>query len=183
MMTVITIIAVVLAIAIFAILILASMKPDMFTVQRSKVINAPADKIFPLINDYANWKLWSPYEKLDPAMVRTFSGPPSGKGSIYDWSGNKNIGRGRMEITDTAPPSRVTIQLDFFAPFEAHNVAEFTMIPEGSRTKVTWAMRGPVPFKMKIMHVLMNMDKMCGNQFDEGLTAMKDVAERPAINS
>jgi uncharacterized protein YndB with AHSA1/START domain len=177
MTAVLIVVAPVLAIAIAIILVLAAMKPDTFVVQRSQTINAPPEKIFPLINDYRNWASWSPYEKIDPAMVRTFSGTPSGVGSIYEWSGNKNIGHGRMEIKDTAPPSRVNIKLDFFMPFEAHNVAEFTMIPAGSGTNVTWAMRGPMPFKMKIMHVLMNMDKMCGDQFIEGLNNMKAVAE------
>ena len=176
MTTVLMIIAAILAVAIAVILILAAMKPDTFVVQRSALINAPADKIYPLINDYKNWASWSPYEKIDPAMKRTYSGAPSGKGSIYEWTGNKNIGSGRMEILDTSP-SRIDIKLDFLAPFEAHNVAEFTMKPEGSATNVTWAMRGPIPYKFKIMHVIMNMDKMVGSQFVEGLANMKEVAE------
>ncbi len=177
MTTVLIAIAVIVAVAITAILILAAMKPDTFVVQRSTTINASAEKIFSLINDYKNWASWSPYEKIDPDMKRTYSGAPSGKGSVYEWSGNKNIGHGRMEITDTAQPSRVTIQLEFFSPFEAHNIAEFTMKSEGSATKVTWAMRGPVPYMAKIMHVVFNMDKMVGGQFADGLVSMKTVAE------
>ncbi len=140
-------------------------------------IDAPADKIFPLINDYKHWGSWSPYENLDPAMQRTFSGAPSGKGSVYEWTGNKNVGQGRMEILDAAPPSKIVIKLDFFSPFEAHNIAEFTMRPQGSATKVTWAMHGPAPFMAKIMHLFMNIDRMCGDQFQQGLTSMKAVAE------
>jgi hypothetical protein len=177
MTTVLIIIGALAAVAIAGILILAAMKPDIFVVQRSTLINAPADRIFPLINDYKNWSSWSPYEKIDPAMTRTFSGAPSGKGSVYEWTGNKNIGHGRMEITDTAQPSRVTIQLDFFSPFEAHNVAEFTMKPEGSATNVTWTMRGPLPYMAKVMHTVFSMDKMVGGQFAEGLANMKAVAE------
>jgi hypothetical protein len=177
MTTVLIVIAAILAVAIAAVLILAAMKPDTFVVQRTTLINAPADKIHPLINDYKNWSLWSPYEKIDPAMKRSFSGAQSGKGSIYEWEGNKNIGSGRMEILD-ASPTRIGIKLDFLAPFEAHNMAEFTMKPEGGATKVTWTMRGPIPYKFKIMHVIMNMDKMVGNQFAEGLTNMKEVAEK-----
>lgn len=176
MTTVLIAIAAILAAAVTVILILAAMKPDTFVVQRSTLINAPADKIYPLINDYRNWASWSPYEKIDPAMKRTYIGAPSGKGSIYEWTGNKNIGSGRMEILDTSP-SRIDIKLDFLAPFEAHNVAEFTMKPEGSATNVTWTMRGPIPYKFKIMHVIMNMDKMVGGQFAEGLANMKAVAE------
>lgn len=177
MMTVLMIVGVILAIAIVAILILAAMKPDTFVVQRSALINAPAETVYPLINDYKNWASWSPYEKIDPAMRRTYSGAPTGVGSIYQWEGNKNIGSGRMEILDSSP-SRIDIKLDFMSPFEAHNMAEFTMKPEGNATNVTWTMRGPIPYKFKIMHVIMNMDKMVGGQFAEGLANMKAVAER-----
>lgn len=181
-MTTLMYVAIVLAVLIAVVVVLAAMRPDTFRVQRSIDINAPADKIFPLINDYKNWGMWSPYEHIDPAMQRTFSGAPSGKGSIYEWRGNKNIGHGRMEILDTAPPSKVVIKLDFFSPFEAHNMAEFTMRPKGSATNVTtnvtWAMHGPVPFMAKIIHIFMNMDRMVGGQFQQGLVSMKAVAEK-----
>ena len=177
MTTILITIGALAAVAIAGILILAAMKPDIFVVQRSTLINAPAEKVFLLINDYKNWGSWSPYEKIDPAMKRSFSGAPSGKGSVYEWTGDKDIGHGRMEITDTAQPSRVTIKLDFFSPFEAHNIAEFTMKPEGSATKVTWVMRGPLPYMAKVMHTVFSMDKMVGGQFAEGLANMKAVAE------
>ncbi len=177
-MTTLMYIAIALAILIAVVVVLAAMRPDTFRVQRSIDINAPADKIFPLINDYRNWGSWSPYEHVDPDMQRTFSGPPSGKGSTYEWRGNKSIGHGRMEILDTAPPSKVVIKLDFFSPFEAHNMAEFTMQPRGSATNVTWAMHGPVPFMAKIIHMFMNMDRMVGGQFQQGLVSMKAVAEK-----
>ncbi len=177
-MTTLMYIAIALAVLIAIVLILAAMRADTFRVQRSIDINAPAEKIFPLINDYKHWGSWSPYEKLDPAMQRAFSGAPSGKGSVYEWNGNKNVGHGRMEILDTTPSSKVVIKLDFFSPFEAHNTAEFTMQPKGNATNVTWAMQGPVPYMMKIMHMFMNMDRMCGDQFQQGLTSMKAVAEK-----
>lgn len=178
-MTTLMYIAIALAALIAIVLIVAAMRPDTFRVQRSIDINAPAEKIFPLINDYRHWGSWSPYEKLDPAMQRTFSGATNGKGSVYEWNGNKNVGRGRMEILDATPSSKVVIKLDFFSPFEAHNTAEFTMQPKGNATSVTWAMQGPVPYMMKIMHMFMNMDRMCGDQFQQGLTSMKTVAEKP----
>ena len=177
-MTTLMYIAIALAILIAVVVVLAAMRPDTFRVQRSIDINAPADKIFPLINDYRNWGSWSPYEHVDPDMQRTFSGPPSGRGSVYEWRGNKNIGHGRMEILDTVPPSKVVIKLDFFSPFEAHNLAEFTMQPKGNATNVTWAMHGPVPFMAKIIHMFMNMDRMVGGQFQQGLVSMKAVAEK-----
>lgn len=177
-MTTLTYIAIALAILIAIVLVLAAMRPNTFRVQRSIDINAPADKIFPLINDYRNWGSWSPYEHVDPNMQRTFSGAPSGKGSVYEWRGNRNIGHGRMEIVDTASPSKVVIKLDFFSPFEAHNMAEFTMQPKGSATNVTWAMHGPAPFMTKLIHMFMNMDRMVGGQFQQGLVSMKAVAEK-----
>ncbi|TXJ22137.1 MAG: polyketide cyclase [Afipia sp.] len=177
-MTTLMYVAIALAVLIAIVLGLAVMRPDTFRVQRSIDINAPADKIFPLINDYRNWGSWSPYEHVDPDMQRTFSGAPSGKGSIYEWRGNKNIGHGRMEILDTTTPSKIVIKLDFFSPFEAHNMAEFTMQPKGGATNVTWAMHGPVPFMAKIIHMFMNMDRMVGGQFQQGLVSMKAVAEK-----
>ena len=169
---------VVLALAVVAVLAYAATKPDTFTVRRSVGIKAPPDKIFPLVNDYKNWPQWSPYENRDPAMKRSFSGAATGKGAIYAWDGDKNIGAGRMEILDTAPPSRVTIKLDFTRPFEAHNIVDFTLEPQGDMTTVTWAMRGPVPYLAKIMHVFMDMDKMVGTDFETGLANMRAVAEK-----
>lgn len=177
-MTILMYVVIALAVLIAVVLILAAMRPDTFRVGRSIDINAPAEKIFPLINDYGNWAAWSPYEKVDPAMKRTFSGAASGKGSIYEWTGNKKIGHGRMEIVEAVPPSSVVIKLDFFSPFEAHNVAEFTLQPLGNATRVTWAMQGPAPFMAKIMHMFFNMDRMVGGQFQQGLANMKAVAER-----
>lgn len=178
MMTVLTIVAILLAVAIVGILVFAALKPDTFVVSRTTTIKAPPEKIFPLIDDYKNWGQWSPYEKVDPDMKRTFSGTPRGKGAIYEWQGNKNVGQGRMEILESSPLSRILIKLDFFSPFEAHNKAEFTISPTANGTNVTWAMRGPLPYMAKVMHTVFNMDRMVGGQFAEGLANMKAVAEK-----
>ena len=172
------IVAAILVVAVAAILIYAATKPNEFRVQRSVTIKAPADKIYPLIVDLHGWAAWSPYEKKDPDMKRTFSGAHSGKGAIYEWNGNKSVGHGRMEVTDTAAPSKVVIKLDFFSPFEAHNTAEFTLAPQGDSTNVTWAMYGPNVFMGKVMQVFMNMDKMVGTDFEAGLQALKARAEK-----
>ncbi|MEH2475272.1 hypothetical protein V1281_003552 [Nitrobacteraceae bacterium AZCC 2161] len=174
----IVIVAVILAIAIAAVLILATTKPDIFRVERTISIEAPPQAIFPLINDFHQWAKWSPYEVKDPAMTRTFSGADSGKGSAYAWDGNKNVGSGRMEITEAAAPGKVAIKLDFFEPFEGHNTAEFTMAPQGEFTTVTWLMYGPCPFMAKIMHVFMNMDHMIGKDFAVGLANLKSITEK-----
>lgn len=176
--TIAIVVGVVLVVGIVVVLALAATKPDAFSVQRATNIKAPPEKIFALINDLHGWGAWSPYEKKDPAMKRTFSGAPSGKGAIYEWDGDKNVGKGRMEITDTSPPSTIVIKLDFISPFEGHNVAEFTMAPQGEATNVTWAMHGPSPFIGKIMHVFINMDRMVGKDFEEGLGNLKALAEK-----
>ena len=178
MLKIIGIIAVVLVVAVVALLAYAATKPDTFTVKRSASIKAPPDKIFPLINDYKNWTQWSPYENRDPTMKRTYGSTTAGKGATYAWQGDKNVGSGSMEIIDTAPPNKVLIKLDFTAPFEAHNIAEFTLAPQGDTTNVTWEMRGPVPFFAKVMHVIMDIDKMVGTDFAAGLASMKTIAEK-----
>jgi len=170
------IILILVVLAVVVVLILASMKPDVFRLERSTRIRAPADKVFGLINDFHRWAVWSPWEKMDPAMQRTFSGEPSGKGAVYAWKGNKKVGEGRMEILESSP-SRIVIKLDFMAPFEAHNTAEFTLTPTAGETAVNWSMQGPTPFVGKIMHVFMNMDRMVGKDFETGLANMKAQVE------
>jgi uncharacterized protein YndB with AHSA1/START domain len=167
-----------LAIAVAAVLIFAATRPDTLHVERSVTIKAPADKIFPLISDFHGWGSWSPYEKRDPAMKRTYSGAPSGKGAVYEWAGNSDVGSGRMEITDVSAPSRIVIKLDFITPFEGHNVAEFTMQPSGDATTVTWLMRGPNQYLGKLIGVFLNMDTMIGTDFETGLANLKAQAEQ-----
>jgi uncharacterized protein YndB with AHSA1/START domain len=171
-------IAIVLVVLLAAVLGFAMSKPDAFRVQRMTKIKAPPEKIFPLINDLHSWASWSPWEKVDPAMRRTHSGAASGRGAVYEWEGNTKVGQGRMEITEASPPTKVTIKLDFLKPIEGHNVAEFTLEPEGDSTNVTWAMYGPARFITKIMQVFISMDRMIGKEFEAGLANMKDVVEQ-----
>jgi uncharacterized protein YndB with AHSA1/START domain len=178
MFEIIAIIAVVLAVAIAIVLILAAAKPGTFSVQRATSIKAPPERIFSLINDFHQWKSWSPYENRDPAMKRSYSGAADGKGAVYGWEGNKNVGSGRMEILDSSTPSKIVIKLDFFAPFEGHNPAEFTMLPQGDATSVTWLMHGPAPFMSKLMQVFMNLDHMIGKDFEAGLASLKSITEK-----
>jgi uncharacterized protein YndB with AHSA1/START domain len=176
MLTALTIITVIIAVAIAAILILAATKSDTFSVQRSISIKAPPEKIFAAIVDFHRWRSWSPYEEKEPGMMRVYTGASSGKGAVYEWKGNKNVGSGRMEILDTNP-TKTTIKLDFFTPFEGHNTAEFVALPRGDATTLTWSMRGPAPFMSKVMQVFMNMDTMIGKDFEIGLANLKDIAE------
>jgi hypothetical protein len=178
MFDIVAITAVVLAIAIAIVLILAATKPSSFSVERAIDIGAPADQIFPLINDFHQWGSWSPWENKDPAMKRSFSGAASGKGAVYGWEGNSNVGSGRMEILEASAPSKILIKLDFFKPFEGHNTAEFTMLPQGGATHVSWVMRGPAPFMSKLMQVFMNLDRMIGKDFEIGLSSLKKLTEK-----
>jgi hypothetical protein len=166
-------IALVIVILIAALLGFAATKPDTFRVQRSTSIKAPPEKLFALINDFHNWNSWSPYEKLDPTMKRVYSGAAHGKGAVYEWDGNNRVGKGRMEILDTTPSSKVTVKLDFVNPFEAHNIAEFTLEGKGDSTNVTWAMHGPNPYIAKVMSIFFNMDNMIGKDFESGLANLK----------
>ena len=178
MLKIISVIAVILAIVIAIVLILALTKPDSFRVQRATTIRAPAENIFPLINDFQQWRSWSPYENKDPAMKRTYGGAERGKGAVYAWDGNRNVGAGRMEILNATSPSNVVIKLDFIKPFEAHNMAEFTLEPKGDTTLVTWAIYGPSAYVTKVMGLFFNMDTMIGKDFETGLADLKTTAEK-----
>ena len=171
-------IAGVFAALVGTILVLAITQPDSFKVQRSTDIHAPPEKIFPFIDDFARWQAWSPWDKKDPSMQRTLSTPPAGKGASYAWEGNDDVGKGRMTIVESTPPSRVAIQLDFTAPFEAHNDVAFTMEPKGASTQVTWTMQGPMPFVSKLIGVFVSMDTMVGKDFETGLANLKAAAEK-----
>ena len=168
----------VVVVLIGALLAYAATRPDSFRVERATVIKAPPAKVFALIDDFHQWAGWSPWEKLDPSMKRSHSGAASGKGAVYAWEGNGDVGAGRMEILETTAPSRVLIRLDFIKPFEARNTAEYTLRPEGEATRVTWAMYGPAPFVSKLMQVFVSMDAMIGKDFEQGLANLKALAER-----
>ena len=167
-----------IASAVAIILALAFAKPATFSVKRSITIKAPPQKILPLVHDFRNWVQWSPWEKLDPAMQKTYGGPASGVGHTYAWQGNKKVGSGRMEITEVVPSSKVLLTLDFLAPFEAHNMTEFTFAPTGDLTEVTWNMYGPNTVMTKVMQVFTSMDRMVGKDFESGLAAMKVAVEK-----
>jgi uncharacterized protein YndB with AHSA1/START domain len=177
MFEIIVFIALVLAVAIAIVLIFAMTKPDTFRVERAAAIEAPPERIFALIDDFHHWGSWSPWEGRDPAMKRSFEGAAGGKGAIYAWEGNKNVGTGRMEILSAVPSSTIVIKLDFIKPFEAHNTAEFTLLPQGGATAVTWAMHGPASFMHRMMEVFMNMDRMIGKDFEAGLANLKKLSE------
>ena len=177
MLRIIKITGILLVVFIAGVLILAAFRPDTFRVERSASIKAPPERIFSYINDFKRWDAWSPWEKKDPALKRTY-GTTSGKGATYAWEGNKDVGVGSMEIAESVPPSRVAIKLNFVKPFEARNDVVFTLEPRGDATNVRWTMRGNIPYFAKIIHLFFDMDKMVGSDFEAGLAALKAAAEK-----
>ena len=168
-------IGVVLLVVVLAIAI--ATRPKTFRVERSTVIHAPADAVFPFINDFHLWNRWSPFEKLDPNLQRTYSGAEAGKGATYEWLGNREAGRGRMVIVESLPAQRVAIDLFFLKPFKSTSLAEFTFEPTTGGTTVTWAMSGNNTVAGKAISLVASMDKYLGNSFDEGLSTLKRVVE------
>jgi hypothetical protein len=177
MLKTLAIIGVVVVVAIAGILLYAATKPDSFRVQRTVLINAPSDKVSPLVNDLKAFATWSPFDKKDPAMKRTFGAVTAGKGATYAWEGNKDVGQGSMEIVESGP-RKVLIKLDIVKPFEAHNMAEFLLEPKGDSTSVTWAVYGRSPYMSKVMGTFMNIDDMIGRDFEKGLADLKAAAEK-----
>src|SRR6187455_2857884 len=139
-------IAIVIVVLIAAVLAYAATRPDTFRVERTATMKAPPEKIYAVLSDFRQWGSWSPWEKKDPAMKRTFGTTTSGKGATYAWQGNKDVGQGSMEIIESVPPSKLALKLDFVEPFEAHNLVEFKLTPAGDATHVTWAMQGNTPY-------------------------------------
>jgi hypothetical protein len=160
--------------------VVVATRPAAFRIARSITIDAPPEHAFALVDDFHEWSLWSPYEKLDPNMTRNYEGPKSGTGAIYSWAGNDKVGTGRMVIEKSVSPSLVELRLEFIKPFAAKNHGSFTFTREGRGTKVTWAMEGRNGFMNKAVSLVMNMDKLVGTDFERGLAAMKVAAEGAA---
>lgn len=175
-----TYILIALAVIVIAFVAVVAMQSPTFRIVRSKSIGAQAPVVFAQVNDFHRWDAWSPWAKLDPTMKQFFEGAPAGRGAIYRWNGNGQVGEGRMEITDSQPNKLVEIQLDFMKPMKATNQTLFTFEPQGDQTVVTWDMRGNKNFMAKAFHLFVNMDKMLGGQFDQGLTQLEAAAKTAA---
>jgi len=172
------IIAIVVVVVLAGVLIYAATRPDTFSVQRSLAIKAPPEKIYALIDNFHKWGEWSPYEKLDPDMKRSFSGADSGPGAVYAWDSKAKAGAGSMEIQSTTVPGSIVIKLDFSRPFEAHNTATFTLQSEGDATRVNWTMSGHANYFHKLLSVFLNMDQLIGKDFETGLDNLKRITEQ-----
>ena len=166
-----------LGVLVVAFVALVSMQPSEFRVARTTTISAPAPAVFAHVNDFHEWEAWNPWGKIDPAMKQTYAGAPAGAGAIYTWVGNMEVGEGRMTIIESRPSELIRIKLEFLKPLATTSVAEFTFQPQGDRTVVTWRMVGESNFMAKAIHLVMDVDKMVGDQFEQGLARMKSVVE------
>ena len=169
-----------LAAIVIIFVVIVALQPPEFRVARSATIPAPPPALFAQVNDFHKWETWNPWGKIDPAMKQSYEGAPAGVGAIYTWTGNNEVGEGRMTITESRPSDLIRINLEFFEPFAGNSTAEFTFKPEGNQTVVTWSMTGNNNFMAKAIHLFMNMDKMIGDQFDKGLASMKSAVEATA---
>ena len=169
---------IVAALAIAGVLIAAATRSDTFRVQRSASIKAAPEKIFPLIDDLHRFNTWNPFAQQDPNLKGSYSGAASGESVAYTFAGNRSVGKGTIQIIESAPASRVTMTLHMLAPFETRNTVRFLLEPQGELTRVTWAMQGSVPYFAKIIHLFIDMDRMVGSEFDAGLASLKAIAEK-----
>lgn len=165
------------AIALAGFAVIVATQPDSYHVERSLVINAPAAKIYAQVNDLHQWDAWSPWAKIDPNAKSTFEGTKAGKGAIMRWEGNNEVGAGSMEITETEANKRIAMKLDFLKPMKGEATSEFTFVPEGKGTKVTWSMDGKSNFVGKAMGLIFNCDKMIGDKYEEGLASLQKVVK------
>ena len=168
-----------LAVVVIGSVALVATRPPEFRVARTATIAAPASAVFAQVNDFHNWETWNPWARIDPAMKQAYEGAPAGPGAVYTWAGNKEVGEGRMTLTESRPNDLIRIRLEFLKPFRGTSLAEFTFRPEGDQTVVTWSMTGQNNFIAKAVHLFMDMDKMVGGNFEKGLAQMKSVVEAP----
>jgi len=170
-------IVLILAVIVLVLAGIVAWRPSEFRIERTTVIAAPPSAVFAQVNDFHKWEAWNPWGKMDPAMKQTYGGAPAGAGAVYTWAGNRHVGEGRMTITESRPNDLIRVRLEFLKPFANTSLAEFTFKPQGTQTAVTWSMTGTNNFMAKAFHLVMNMDRMIGGQFDKGLADMKSAVE------
>ena len=176
-MRVLRILSLLIVVLVGTVLVMATLKPDVFRLQRSTTIAAPAAKIHPFVDDFKRWTLWSPFEHKDPTLRRRYGERTAGQGATYAWDSDGEAGAGTMTIVESTP-SRIGIALDFLRPLENRAKATFTFVPQGDATVVTWSMESPNPFVAKLVHVFFDAEKLVGDDFERGLASLKAVAEK-----
>lgn len=171
-------ISLLVAVSVASLLLHAAAQPETFLVQRTASIDAPPEAVHSMIDDLRRFNAWNPYEKKDPDSKGTYLGPQRGPGAAYAFEGNRDVGKGSIEIVSSSPPTGITMRLDMLEPFEGHNTVEFTLVPRDGSTEVTWAMYGPSPFIARLIGLFVDMDAMIGRDFETGLADLKQVVER-----
>ena len=170
----------VITLAVVSILAVAATRPATYHVERSISIGAPPQAVFDVLNDLHRFPEWSPWQKLDPAMKITYDGPTSGVGATYSWTGNDEVGEGRMTITETTPPTSLSEKLEFLKPFKSTCAVRFDIAPEGDGSRITWGIDGNNNYVSKVMCLFVSMDKMMGKDFEAGLASLRQVSEASA---
>jgi hypothetical protein len=168
----------VFAVIIIALVMFISTRPDTYAVERSLAMKAPPATAYEYVANFKHFESWSPWSHLDPAMKKEFKG--EGVGASYYWSGNDEVGEGRLTITNADVPNSVDMDLEFIRPFEDKAKTGFKIASEGEGSKVTWWMKGQNNFISKAMGVFMNMEEMIGNDYDKGLASLKPIVEKKA---
>jgi len=153
-------------------------RPAEFRVTRTATFAAPAPAVFAQVNELRKWEAWSPWAKKDPQMKQAYEGPAAGVGAVTSWIGNKDVGEGRMSIVESRPAELIRFKLEFFKPFAATHSAEFTFRVQGGRTAVSWSMSGQNNFIAKALHLVFDMDKMVGGDFEAGLASLKTIVDK-----
>jgi hypothetical protein len=177
LVNVLLIVLAVIAVALIALVAIVAMQPNELRVSRSATITAPVSEVFAQVKDFRKWSAWSPYEKRDPAMKKTYEGAPQGTGAIYAWNGNQEVGEGRSTILECLENELIRIKLEFVRPFKGVSTAEFAFRAQGRDTVVTWSLMGKNNFMAKAVGLVINMDKMVGGDFEKGLADLKAVVE------
>jgi hypothetical protein len=166
-----------MAVVVAALAVVVALQPSEFSVSRSTTIAASPPAVFAQVNDLHQMQAWSPWAKLDPACKNSYEGPSAGKGAVFHWNGNSEVGEGSITIVESQPSELIRMQLDFVRPFAGTSNVQFTFKPQGDQTVVTWSMQSQKNFVMKAMGLVMNCEDMCGKQFDDGLATMKALVE------
>jgi len=166
-----------IVVIVVVLVVVITIQPADFRVVRSTTVAAPAGVVYAQVSDFHNWATWSPWEKLDPNMKKTYGGTAGEQGSTYGWTGNDKVGEGRMTVISTKPNEQLGIKLEFLKPFAATNTTTFTLTPAAGGVQVEWAMAGTNDFLGKAVSLVMNMDKMVGGDFERGLVDLKAKSE------
>lgn len=167
-----------LAVGLALVLVIAAFQPDTFSVERSATLSAPREALYEQVNNHHNFVTWNPFNELDPNVVNTFSGPAAGVGAVCAWKGNANIGEGSSTITEVVPNELVRMRMDWIKPMAGTSTVDFTFVPDGTNTVVTWKMYGPQTYMGKLCSLVMNPETMCGPMFEKGLAQLGEAASK-----